>query len=93
MKKRGKKRSEQIVDALSFPKEVILSTPCIKMLGDGEVSIENYGGIVDFNENNVSFATAMGIVEIRGEKISIKSITDEDAALTGKFFALEIKEM
>jgi len=91
--KRKKKRGEKIADALQFPKEVILSMPCVKVLGDSEITIENYGGIIDYTEKTASFTTSMGIIEIRGDDFSIKSITDDDVILSGRISGFEIKEM
>ena len=93
MKKKKVKHSEKIAEVFELPKEEVLTIPCLKVFGDGEIFLGNYGGIIDYNENFVSFATSMGIVEIKGYDFIIKSITDEDVSLSGKISQFEIKEM
>ena len=87
------KQSEKIAQALQLPKEDILSLPFIKVIGNDEITLGNYGGIIDYRDDFVSFSTSMGIVEIKGREFIIKSITDEEIFLMGKISQFEIREM
>ena len=49
-----KKKAEKIIDAVGFPKDAVLSLPTITISLGSEVSIVNYGGIIDYDENFIS---------------------------------------
>ncbi len=86
-----KKKAEKIIDAVGFPKEAVLSLPTITISLGSEVSIVNYGGIIDYDDNFISFSTGRGVVEISGKDFTIKSITDEDITLAGEIEGLRVK--
>ena len=54
-------------------------------MGHSSVNIENFRGILDYNEDCIKVNTTVGIVEISGEDIQIESITDESVTVKGKF--------
>ena len=80
-----------MVDAIGFPKDAVLSLPTITISLGSDVSIVNYGGIIDYDDNFISFSTSKGIVEISGSSFAIKSITDEDITLSGEISGLLVK--
>ena len=86
-----KKRAEKIIDAIGLPKDTALMKPTITISGNNEISIINYGGIIDYDENFMSFSTSAGVMELRGKDLVIKEITDEDIAIIGEISGFEIK--
>ena len=86
-----KRRAEKIVEAIGLPKETALMKPTITISGNDEISIINYGGIIDYNENLMSFSTSSGIMELEGKDFVIKEITDEDISLVGEISGFRIK--
>lgn len=82
--------AEKIVDAIDMPKEVLLGYPKITIMADKEVTIENYKGILEYENNIIRLNTTMGIVAIEGEDLDISSITDTDIALSGRVVKTEL---
>ena len=86
-----KKNAEKIVEAIGLPKDTTLMKPTITISGNDEISIINYGGIIDYDENFISFSTSAGVMELCGKDFVIKEITDEDIMLFGEISGFQIK--
>ena len=74
----------KINDILDLPKEVGTDIPKITMLGFNEVLIENYKGILEYEDFFVRICTHIGNVNINGFSLKLNQITDEDIKITGK---------
>ena len=49
-----------MTEALELPKEILLHLPLISFIGQEEVTIENYKGILEYSEETVRIGTAAG---------------------------------
>lgn len=85
--RRGMK--EKMTEILELPKEVVLNMPKLTMLGNGNLIIENYKGVVEYDDNCVRVNTTSGIIKISGEKLVIKEITSEDIMVDGWVSSME----
>lgn len=79
------KKDPGVLDAL------MLKIPAVHILGGKNITIENYGGIIDYDEEFLSFDTSIGIVKIFGKCFTIKTITDDEITLVGEVEGLSIK--
>ena len=94
MKKRYENRASRLnkIDKmLDLPKEIYSNTPKISILGFDEMVIENYKGILEYEEFFVRISTYIGIVNINGYNLKLENMTDDDIKVTGKIesFVLE----
>lgn len=80
---------ERVVDSLELPRDIVLGLPKITVLGDREVLIENYKGIIEYNDTVVKLNTSLGIIVLFGELLDIRAITDEDITVSGKITKIE----
>ena len=83
------KIKEKVADALELPKEVILNIPKFTMLGTGNLVIENYKGVIEYDDNRVRINTGSGMVKITGERLFIREITSEDIMVEGEIKSVE----
>ncbi len=92
MKKKKRKipKVERAIEALDLPSELLLDIPCITVRGDREATVENYNGVIEYDESAVVLSTSLGIFKIKGDNLSIKSITDEDVTLSGRVLGFDI---
>lgn len=79
----------RVTELLDLPKEVVLNVPKLTLLGDEELVIENYKGIIEYDIQKVRVNTGLGVIKIIGERLIIKEITSEDIMVNGKIKALE----
>ena len=76
-----KKRLDKI---LEIPQEVYTNTPKITITGFNEIILENYKGILEYEEFFASISTYIGIVNINGYNINLEKMTNDDIKITGK---------
>lgn len=80
---------ERVTEMLELPKEIVLNMPKLTMLGTGDLIIENYKGIVEYDEGLIRVNTTSGIIKVSGTRIFIKEITLENILIYGDISSLE----
>lgn len=83
------KLKEKVTEILELPKEIVLNVPRLTMVGNGNLLIENYKGIIEYDDKRVRVNTGVGIIKIQGERLAIKEITSEDIMIDGEIQAFE----
>lgn len=81
---------EKFADALDIPKELMLDAVKLVLIGESELMIENYKGILEYEDNIIRIKTAGRTVRISGSSLSIKTITDEDIQVAGRINSIEL---
>ena len=76
---------------LDLPKEIYSNTPKISILGFDEMVIENYKGILEYEEFFVRISTYIGTVNINGYNLKLENMTDDDIKVTGKIESFELE--
>lgn len=74
---------EKMSNALNISDELLLNVPIISMIGKSELSIENYKGIVFYSEDKIKINTSIGIIEIKGENLTLAKVLIEKISITG----------
>lgn len=85
-----KKRIDQI---LEIPREVYSDIPKITVTGFNELILENYKGILEYEEFFASISTHIGIVNINGFNLNLEKMTNDDIKITGKIESIELERM
>ena len=80
---------EKMTEMLELPKEIVLDVPKLTMVGTANLVIENYKGIIEYDNNRIRLNTNNGILKITGERLVIKEITSEDIMVDGVILSLE----
>jgi sporulation protein YqfC len=80
---------ERFTEMLELPKEIVLDMPKLTKLGNGDLVIENYKGIIEYEENLIRVNTTSGIIKVTGSKLYIKEITSENIMIYGSISMLE----
>ena len=86
-----KKRLNRVDKILEFPKEVYSNEPKIIISGFDELIIENFKGILEYEEFFVRINTYIGIININGYNLNLTNMTNEDIKVTGKIESIEIE--
>lgn len=77
---------------LGLPKEVISKTPKITITGFEELFIENFKGILEYEDFYARIKTEIGIININGFNLKLNQITDEDILVTGRIDSLDFEK-
>ena len=84
-------RKGKISKMLEIPEEVCSNIPKITITGFNELILENYKGILEYEEFFSSISTYIGIVNINGFNLNLEKMTNDDIKITGKIENIEIE--
>ncbi len=79
MKKRSYNKLDKI---LELPQEVCSNIPKMSLTGFNEMIIENFKGILEYEEFFVRINTHIGIVSINGFNLNLENMTNDDIKIT-----------
>lgn len=82
-----KRRLDKI---LEIPEEVYTNVPKITITGFSEIILENYKGILEYEEFFASISTHIGIVNINGYNLNLEKMTNDDIKITGNIESIEL---
>ncbi len=88
-----KKNYRKFDKALELPQEVCSNIPKITMIGFDEMVIENFKGILEYEEFFVRINTHIGIVNINGYQLNLENMTNDDIKVTGKIESVDIERI
>lgn len=88
MKKRGYNRIDKM---LEMPKEVYSDLPKITITGFEEMIIENFKGILEYEEFFVRINTHIGIININGYNLNLENMSNDDIKVKGKIESIDIE--
>ena len=90
MKRKNNRKVDKI---LELPKEVYSNIPKIIITGFEELIIENFKGIVEYEEFFVRISTHIGVININGYNLNLQNMTNDDIKVTGKIESLDIERL
>ena len=86
-----KNKASKIDRLLDLPKEVYSNEPKIIITGFDEMIIENFKGILEYEEFIVRINTYIGIININGYNLNLENMTNDDIKVTGKIESFDLE--
>lgn len=80
---------QKLSNLLELPKEVVLDLSKIMIVGNRNVLVENYKGIIEYENTKIRINTTSGIIAFEGKGLFIKEITSEDIMVEGEIKNIE----
>ena len=77
---------------LEIPREIDNKESKITIISFDEILIENYKGILEYQDFFIRISTYLGIVNINGFELSLKEMTTDDIQVTGKIESLDFEK-
>lgn len=90
MKRKNNRKVDKI---LELPKEVYSNIPKIIITGFEELIIENFKGILEYEEFFVRISTHIGVININGYNLNLQNMTNDEIKVTGKIESLDIERL
>lgn len=85
--------SNKINNLLEMPREVSETTPKVTIISFDEMLIENYKGILEYEEFYIKIKTTIGAININGFNLELEQVTEDDISVKGKIESIEIERM
>lgn len=91
MRKNKKNHTAKINNILEFPEEITNNEPKVTIIGFKKIMVENYKGILEYENFFVRLNTTIGVLNIKGFNLSLNEMTDEDLIITGKIESIDFE--
>lgn len=89
--KKKQNRFSKIDRLLEMPQEVYTDIPKIIITGFNEMIIENFKGILEYEDYYIRINTSLGIVNINGFELKLENMTNDDIKVNGKVESIDIE--
>ena len=76
---------EQVIEQLELPKDFLLGEAVVNITGRKELLIENYKGILMYEDSFIKIQAKNCRILIMGRNLSIQYYTNEEMKITGCF--------
>ena len=93
MRKNRKKNNSRLNNILEFPEEISNNEPKITIIGFKKIMVENYKGILEYENFFVRLNTTIGVLNINGFNLSLNEMTDEDLIITGNIESIDFESV
>ena len=84
-------RESRINKYLELPREAISNVPKITIIGFDEILIENFNGILEYENFFVRISTDIGNININGFNLKLNQMSDSDISVTGKIENVDLE--
>lgn len=88
-----KNRFRKIDKLLEIPTEVYTNQPKITIIGFDELIIENFKGILEYEEYYVRIKTHIGIINLNGYGFNLENMSNDDIKVKGKIESIEFERI
>lgn len=88
--KRTGRISNKINNILEVPRELTDNNPKITIIGFDEMLIENYKGILEYEEFYIKVNTNIGNININGFNLNLEQVTEDDILVKGTIESFDI---
>ncbi len=92
-KRRKNNMKSRINKVLEVPDEVALKVPKLTILKFEEMLIENYKGILEYQDFFVRIQTYIGIININGFKLTLEEMTIDDLIVKGIIESIDFESI
>lgn len=85
------KKLKKINKVLEMPKEIYTNEPKLVITGFNELMIENYKGILEYEEFYIKLNTFIGIININGFNLKLEKMTEDNLKIIGKIESIDLE--
>lgn len=84
----GRRWRNRLASALELPRDLVVDLPKVTVVGYLQVTVENHRGIIEFTPERVRIAAGEGLLEIRGQGLTLRCILLDEIILDGRIEAV-----
>ena len=86
------KRKNRLNEFLELPREINSQEPKITIISFDEIYIENYKGILEYEEFFIKVNTEIGTINVNGYNLTLQEITNDDIGIKGNINRIELEK-
>lgn len=82
---------QKIAETADAPKDVIMGFPLIHLIGQCELCIENYRGILEYTQELIRVKSKVGIIRVTGNRMCIEYFLNDEMKIVGRIRKVEFE--
>ena len=87
-----RRKARKLDEILEIPVELRTNNPKITIVGFERLLIENYKGILEYQDYFVRVNTYIGIININGFNLQLEEMTSDDLLVIGKIENVDFED-
>lgn len=80
---------EKMIAAIDLPKDVVLGSSVLTVLGSNEICIENHRGIIEYTDTLIRVQTKEKQIKIQGKRLQIEYYTNDEMKIKGYVHSID----
>ncbi len=88
-----RRKARKLDEILEIPVELSTNNPKITAVGFERVLVENYKGILEYQDYFVRLNTYIGIININGFNLNLEEMTSDDLLITGQIDSIDFESL
>lgn len=88
-KNKKQHQKDRILDALPLPQDIIHGDIRITVMGNREIWIENYKGLLEYTGTSIVLQAKTCKLQVEGKCLNIDYYTNEDMKISGRLTCLK----
>lgn len=82
---------DKVAEVSELPRDVIMGMPVLTVLGQAELNLENYRGILEYTDTLVRILTKGGQIKVTGKNLQVVYYTNDEMKINGYIEAIEYR--
>lgn len=87
------KKVNKFAQMLDMPRELDKKQTKVTIISFDEILIENYKGIMEYEEFFVKINTEIGVININGFNLNLEQMTNEDVLVKGIINSIDLERV
>ena len=87
------KKFNKLTQILDMPRELDKKQTKVTIISFDEVLVENYKGIMEYEEFFVKINTEIGVININGFNMNLEQMTNEDVLIKGIINSISLERV
>lgn len=83
---------ERIAEVTEIPKDFVMNMPRTTLIGNREVYVDNYRGLIEYNDKIIRLSTKKGMITVSGDDLIITRITERSIFVGGNILSVELTQ-
>lgn len=83
------KITKRVTDQFRLPKDLMLGEAIVTITGRGDMTVENYRGILEYETSLIRLSLKHGQIQIFGKELNIDYYTNDDMKISGRIDKIE----
>ncbi len=82
---------DKFIRGVDFPDENLTRMPLVEICGDKRVLIENHGGVIQYNTENIVIRVRYGTIIVAGVALKLCHMSSNKLIVSGKIHAVVLE--